>query len=52
MSEIKLSHKQILKTDKDHKRAAAAANLIYVNNNDMAGISRVKKGKGYCVAGK
>jgi len=48
VSENKLSHKQILKTDKDHKRAAAAANLIYVNNNDMAGISRVKKGKGYC----
>jgi len=47
MSEIKLSHKQILKTDKDHRQAASAANLIYINS-DTNGISRIKKGNGYC----
>ena len=40
----KLSHRQFLKTDKDHRRAASAAHLIYVNDS-MPGIIRIKKGK-------
>jgi DNA topoisomerase-1 len=41
-----LSHQQFLQTDKDHKKAASAAHLIYVNDN-MPGINRSKKGKGF-----
>lgn len=38
-----LSHKQILKIDKDYIQSAKAADLIYVNDKED-GISRVKKG--------
>jgi DNA topoisomerase-1 len=43
----KLSHQQFLKTDKNHRKAASAAHLTYVND-EMPGITRIKKGKGYC----
>jgi DNA topoisomerase-1 len=43
----KLSHQQFLKTDRDYKKAASAAHLIYVND-EMPGITRIKKGKGFC----
>ena len=43
----KLSHQQFLKTDKDHRKAASVAHLIYVNDG-MPGITRIKKGKGFC----
>jgi DNA topoisomerase-1 len=41
-----LSHKQLLAVDKDYKRAAKAANLIYVSGHEP-GILRLKKGKGF-----
>jgi DNA topoisomerase-1 len=43
----KLSHQQFLKTDKDYRKAASVAHLFYVNDA-MPGISRLKKGKGFC----
>jgi DNA topoisomerase I len=43
----KLSHQQFLKTDKDHRKAASAAHLTYVNGG-TPGITRIKKGKGFC----
>lgn len=41
-----LSHQQLLQADRDHKKAAKVARLIYVDMN-APGILRVKKGKGY-----
>lgn len=43
---IELSHKEFLKIDKDYSKAAKMADLTYVNDKD-AGISRLKKGKGF-----
>ena len=43
----KLSHQQFLKTNKDYRKAASVAHLSYVNDA-MPGISRLKKGKGFC----
>ena len=41
-----LSHRQLLLIDRDYKKAAKAANLTHVCD-DVPGISRLKKGKGY-----
>lgn len=41
-----ISHKEHLKLDKDHQKAAKAANLIYCSA-DSPGITRQKKGKSY-----
>ncbi len=41
-----LSHREILKLDKDYMKAAKMADLIYVNDKDP-GILRCKKGKGF-----
>lgn len=41
-----LSHKEILKLDRDYSEAAKIARLIYVNDK-LPGITRVKKGKGF-----
>jgi DNA topoisomerase-1 len=48
-----LSHKELLQVDHDYERAASAAHLLYVSDT-QPGISRLKKGKGYCylLAGK
>lgn len=43
---IELSHKEFLKIHKDPKKAAKAADLVYVNDG-QPGISRIKKGKGF-----
>ncbi|HEY2648926.1 MAG TPA: DNA topoisomerase IB [Puia sp.] len=43
---LTLSHKELLKADKDYEKAAKAVNLIYVRDN-MPGIQRLKKGKGF-----
>ena len=43
---IKLSHKEFLRLDKDYEKAAAIISLVYVRDN-MPGIARIKKGKGY-----
>lgn len=42
----RLSHKKILKLDKDHKQAAKAASLIYTSDS-KPGITRQKKANGY-----
>jgi DNA topoisomerase I len=42
----KLTHKTLLKADRNSQEAASAARLSYVNNN-REGITRVKKGKNY-----
>ncbi len=42
-----LTHKEILEIDHDYEKAASAANLLYVSDA-KPGISRLKKGKGYC----
>ena len=43
---LALSHKEFLRVDKDHEKAASAANLVYVRDC-QPGILRVKKGKGF-----
>lgn len=43
----KLSHQQFLSTDKDYRQAASIAHLTYVNDS-TPGITRIKKGKGFC----
>jgi DNA topoisomerase-1 len=43
---LTLSHKELLKADKDYEKAAKAVNLIYVRDN-MPGIHRFKKGTGF-----
>jgi DNA topoisomerase-1 len=45
-SELTLSHKELLRVDKDYEKAALAAHLVYVNDRH-AGILRNKKGKGF-----
>lgn len=40
------SHKEFLSIDQNYERAAIAADLVYVKDN-IEGISRVKKGKGF-----
>ena len=42
----KLSHAALLKADRDNRKAASAADLIYVSDQDK-GITRVSKGKGF-----
>ena len=48
-----LSHKALLQVDHDYERAASVAHLRYVSDSGP-GITRLKKGKGYCylLAGK
>ena len=46
MELVELSHKEMLKLDKDYSLSAEAADLVYVNDKD-AGITRVKKGTGF-----
>jgi DNA topoisomerase-1 len=41
-----LSHRELLLADRDTKKAAEIASLVYVNDS-IPGITRVKKGKGY-----
>lgn len=41
-----LSHKEILKLDKDYSQAAKVANLVYVSDKDP-GFTRQKKGSGF-----
>jgi DNA topoisomerase-1 len=41
-----LTHKEIVKLDKDLSKAARIANLVYVSDNDT-GITRQKKGSGF-----
>ncbi|MBB1286189.1 DNA topoisomerase IB [Flavisolibacter sp. BT320] len=41
-----LSHKEILKLDKDYSKAAKMADLVYVSDKD-SGFSRQKKGSGF-----
>src|SRR6185312_7288025 len=43
---IALSHKEFLRADKDHQKAASAAHLRYVKDC-QPGILRMKKGKGF-----
>lgn len=43
---VDLTHKEFLKIDKDYSRAARAADLVYVNDQQQ-GIRRVKKGKAF-----
>ncbi|MFL5740357.1 MAG: DNA topoisomerase IB [Flavisolibacter sp.] len=43
---VELSHKEYLKIDRDYSKAAKAADLVYVNDQQK-GISRVKKGQGF-----
>lgn len=46
MKQHKFSHRELLKADKDHKKAAVAAHLIYTNDK-KTGITRFKKGKSF-----
>jgi len=43
---LTLTHRELLKADKDYEKAAHAVNLVYVRDN-MPGIHRFKKGKGF-----
>lgn len=42
----KLSHARLLKASKDSRKAAEAANLVYISSNEQ-GITRQKKGNGF-----
>jgi DNA topoisomerase I len=42
-----LSHKDFLKIDKNYEAAASVVKLIYVNDREEEGISRIKKGSGF-----
>lgn len=46
LENIELSHKEFMKLDRDYQKAAEIADLSYVNVKS-AGISRIKKGKGF-----
>jgi len=46
LEELELSHKELLKADKDYEKAASIINLVYVRDTE-SGISRLKKGKGF-----
>jgi DNA topoisomerase-1 len=46
LAELELSHKELLKIDKDYEKAAAIINLVYVRDAET-GIVRLKKGKGF-----
>jgi DNA topoisomerase-1 len=46
LEELELSHKELLKADKDYEKAASIINLVYVKDTE-SGISRLKKGKGF-----
>lgn len=46
MEIVTLSHKEFLRIDRDYEKAAAIADLVYVNDS-LPGITRVKKGKGF-----
>lgn len=46
LEELELSHKELLKADKDYEKAASIINLVYVRDTE-GGISRLKKGKGF-----
>jgi DNA topoisomerase I len=46
IAELELSHKELLKIDKDYEKAASIVHLVYVNDS-QPGITRVKKGKGF-----
>src|SRR5688572_7633049 len=41
-----LSHKEFLRIDRDYEKAAAIADLVYVNDS-LPGIARIKKGSGF-----
>src|ERR1700712_1983869 len=43
---LTLTHRELLKADKDYEKAAKAVNLMYVRDN-MPGIQRLKKGTGF-----
>ena len=43
---LSLTHAELLIADKDYEKAAHAVNLVYVRDN-MPGICRIKKGKGF-----
>jgi DNA topoisomerase-1 len=46
IEELELSHKELLKVDKDYEKAASIINLIYVRDTE-SGIMRLRKGKGF-----
>lgn len=46
MEVASLSHKEFLRIDRDYEKAAAIADLVYVNDS-LPGINRVKKGKSF-----
>jgi DNA topoisomerase-1 len=46
LGELELSHKELLKVDKDYEKAASIINLVYVRDTEP-GIIRLKKGKGF-----
>lgn len=46
IAQLELSHKELLKIDKDYEKAAAVIDLVYVKDTEP-GITRVKKGKGF-----
>jgi DNA topoisomerase-1 len=46
LEELELSHKELLKVDKDYEKAASIINLVYVRDTE-GGIVRLKKGKGF-----
>ena len=49
MNTTKISHRKHLTLVKDYTRSAMEANLVYVTDKE-AGISRIKKGKGFAYA--
>jgi len=46
LAELEISHKELLRIDKDYKKAASVIHLVYVSDS-QPGIVRVKKAKGF-----
>jgi DNA topoisomerase-1 len=46
LEQLELSHKELLKIDKDSEKTASVIDLVYVRDTDP-GIIRIKKGKGF-----
>jgi len=46
MELVQISHREFLKIDRNYEKAAKAASLVYVSDN-QPGINRIKKGKGF-----
>src|SRR6478672_7508875 len=46
LAELEISYKELLRIDKNYRKAASVIHLVYVHDS-QPGITRMKKGKGF-----